>query len=409
MRTRLLLLVLLATWSGCRPGSPEGWPGEVVDSAGVIVVRNPVESLWSPSEGWWVQETLRIGGDESVPGSLFGYVTDATLGDDGRIYVLDQQAQAVRVFGVDGSLETTLGGPGEGPGELGRLVTSVVKHQDELLVVDWGQHRLTRYGVDGSVRPSRPLPHAPGVRSWWDEGADGGIYLRTLKRVTSAEGRWGAEDHLLRWDGAAGIDTLFTFDYPQTDLGTRGAARLPPVVDAPAWAVLPDGSTAWTDLSADELRIVSPDGSLRLVRAPSWVPHDPSEAEEEALLRGVAARIVMLGGSADAVEQVPVDYPRTLPVLTDVRAGPEETVWVQRAGSIRDVHPMALNTPDPPRGWGGGAWEVLDREGRFLGTVDLPPRFRLLDIRGDVLLGIQADQDWVDHVVVMNLIRPGTP
>ena len=117
----------------------------------------------------------------------------------------------------------------------------------------------------------------------------------------------------------------------------------------------------------------------------------------------------MLGGSANAVEQVPLDYPQTLPVLTDVRAGPDATVWVQRAGSIRDVHPMALNTPDPPRGWGGRAWEVLDRDGRFLGTVDLPPRLRLMDIRGDLLLGIQADQDWVDHVVVMNLIRPGTP
>lgn len=117
----------------------------------------------------------------------------------------------------------------------------------------------------------------------------------------------------------------------------------------------------------------------------------------------------MLGGMASAVDEVPVDHPETLPVLTDVRAGPEGSVWVQRAGSLRDAHPMALNTDDPPRGWGGARWEVLDREGRYLGTVDLPTRFRLMEIRGDTILGVQADRDLVDHVVMLKLNRPGSP
>ena len=67
-------------------------------------------------------------------------------------------------------------------------------------------------------------------------------------------------------------------------------------------------------------------------------------------------------------------------------------MWVQRAGSLRDAHPMALNTDDRPRGWGGPRWEVLDREGRYLGTVDLPARFRLMEIRSDTILGVQADR-----------------
>ena len=410
MSRRLPLALLAVTLTGCGPDRVPDWSGEVLDSAGVTVVINPLEPLWSADQGWWVEEAVRISGDEAVPESLFGYVADAALGVGGRIYVLDQQAQAVRVFGPDGTFLESLGRPGEGPGELGSLATSVLATEDEVLVVDWVQHRLNRYdATDGSVRPSSPLPHAPGARSWWDEGGDGRIYLRTLVRVVDEEGRWGGEDHLLRWDGGTAADTVLAFDYPQTDLGARGDPRLPPIVDAPAWHVLADGTVAWVSLFTPELRMMAPDGTERRIRSRGWVPHAPSAAEEEALTRGVAARIVMLGGSASAVEQVPLDPPEILPILTDVRAGPAETVWVQRAGSLRNVHPMALNTPDPPRGWGGTTWEVLDRDGRYLGSIGLPPRFRLMALRGDTLLGVQADRNLVDEVVVLNLHRPGSP
>ncbi|UCC26158.1 MAG: 6-bladed beta-propeller [Gemmatimonadales bacterium] len=410
LRPLRALLCLLTFSAGCGEEVSPGWSGAIVDSAGVTIVRNPLQPIWAPEEGWWVEELFRVGGDESVPASHFGYVADAALGEDGRIYVLDQRAQAVRVFDSDGGLVRSLGGPGEGPGELGRLATSVLESGGEILVVDWVQHRLSRYDVaDGRVLPSLPLPHAPAAQSWWESGGDGEVYLRSLSRSRATDGGWSSDDWLLRWVDEARTDTVLRFEYPATGLGARGAPRLSPVVNAPAWAVLEDGRVAWTTLSADELRMVSPAGGVRLVRGASWVPHAPSQAERDALVRGVAARIVMLGGMASAVDEVPVDHPETLPVLTDVRAGPEGSVWVQRAGSLRDAHPMALNTADPPRGWGGPRWEVLDPEGRYLGTVDLPPRFRLMEIRGDTILGVQADRDLVDHVVILNLNRPGNP
>lgn len=409
MRTPFLPLLLLAVLPACGEDAAGGWPGEMVDSAGVTVVRNPLEPLWTPEEGWWVEEALRVGDDPAVPESLFGYVADATLDGEGRILVLDQQAQAVRVFGPDGTFLRTLGGPGEGPGELGRLTTSLLARDGEVAVVDWVQHRLTRYAAEGEVLPSTLLPHAPGTRSWWEPGPDGGYWFRTLVMALDQEGRWTGQDHLQRWVPGSDPDTLLTFGYQTTDLGARGAPRLPPVVESPAWAVLPGGTVAWTTLSSTRIRLEGPDGALRLVGREAWMGRAPSPAEEAVLEERVGERLEMLGGSADAVDQMPVDHPEILPVLTDLHAGPEGTLWVQRAGPVGDVHPMALNTPDPPRGWGGTVWEVLDREGRYLGSVELPPRFRLMEIRGDRILGVQADANLVDQVVVLNLVRPGTP
>ncbi|HSG49558.1 MAG TPA: 6-bladed beta-propeller [Longimicrobiales bacterium] len=414
MRAAFLLSlgILTAVSAACDAGG-EGapdWGGTVRDSAGVTVVTNPPAPLWSPAEGWWVEETLRVGGDPAVPEALFGYVADVALDPEGRLYVLDQQARAVRVFDRDGSYLHSLGGPGEGPGELGALATSVVVRDGEVWVADWTQSRMNRYGADGTVLPSFPLPHAGGARSWWEEGADGAVYARTLSMAPGPGGAWEGRDHLLRLSGEpdapVSADTVLSFEYAAADLGARGAPRLPPVVNAPAWTVLPSGAVAWTTLEAAEVRLLGPGGTERLIRSAAWAGHPPSDGEKAALRVLVGERLEMLGGSAEAVNQLPVDFPGSLPVLTDLRAGPEGTLWVQRAGSMREVHPMALNTPDPPRGWGGTAWEVLSPEGRYLGTLELPPRFRVMGISDSTVVGVQSDLLRVDHVLLLDLHRP---
>lgn len=416
MRARLLLTlgIPVALSAGCVAGEDDvpGWGGTLRDSASVALLTNPVAPLWSPEEGWWVEEVLQVGGNPAVPETLFGYVADVAVDGEGRLYVLDQQARAVRVFDAAGGLVRTLGGPGEGPGELGALANSVLVRDGEVWVADWGQDRMNRYAADGTVLPSFPLPHAPGTRSWWEEGADGGVYVRTLSMAPGSDGVWQGRDHLLRLSGAPGglvsADTILAFAYDAPDLGTPGSPRLPPVVNAPAWTVLPDGSVAWTTLDAAEVRLVAPDGTERRVRSTGWVAHPPSDGERAALRILVGERLEMLGGTAEAVDRLPVDFPPTLPVLTDLRVGPGGTIWAQRAGPVREVHPMALNAADPPRGWGGTAWEVLSPEGRYQGTLELPPRFRVMAITDSTVVGVQSDPLRVDRVLILELHRPRT-
>ena len=52
-----------------------------------------------------------------------------------------------------------------------------------------------------------------------------------------------------------------------------------------------------------------------------------------------------------------------------------------------------------------GIFDVIDRDGRWLGTLTLPPKFRPLQIGADFLLGVQLDEDDIPSVVVYGLER----
>ena len=402
--TALALIALVA--SACTDAPAAGWSGEVRDSAGVAVVRNTGAPMWSDGEAWRASEDLTIGGDEARPETLFGHVADVAVDDAGRMYVLDQQAQAVRVFRPDGRTVGTIGRPGEGPGELGRFTFSALVRGDTLLVVDWGQGRLSRFGTDGAFLASERLPTTGAARSWWAAGPDGPLF-RSLERYTDDEGRWQGRDVLLRYRGEGTADTVLAFDYPQSDIGLRGAPNVPLVINTPSWTVLDDGRVAWLTLEDPRIRIHAPDGRLvRTVGSDVWTARAPTAAENRALEEKLGEKLEMLGGSRDAASQIPVEHPERLPAITAVQAGPDSTLWVQRMGAVEDVHPMAVNSPDPPSGWGGTTWDVLDREGRWMGSVELPAGFRLFRTRGDRLYGVRRGELDVEEVVRLRLERP---
>jgi hypothetical protein len=403
----LACVVALGCEAGDRPGGDGAvWSGEIEDSTGVTIVLNPPP----PSDGAWgdwrVEERLAVGPTSGRPETDFGYVADVALEAD-TLYVLDQFAQTVHVFGPDGSLVRGVGGPGEGPGELSRFATTLLLvRADTVMIADWGQGRMHRFGRDGSFVDALSLP-GEGARSWWRVAGDGRVHFRALTRYVDEESRWRGEDRLLRaadaWDHP---DTVFSFAYREADLGGPGRPALPLVVNAPTWEVLPDGRLVWTTLDDTRLRVHDSTGSLeRLIGAEDWVPRPLAPSDEAALLELMGDKLVFLGGTRATVQQLDTEVPETLPPVTTVRAGPEGTIWVQRLGRVADAHPMALNTPDPPTGWGGALWDVLDAEGRRVGAVDLGPRVRVTRVLDDRVVGVRRDELGREEVVVWALER----
>ena len=47
---------------------------------------------------------------------------------------------------------------------------------------------------------------------------------------------------------------------------------------------------------------------------------------------------------------------------------------------------------------------VIGPDGEWLGTVETPPRFRILDVAGGLVLGVELDEMDVENVVVYELI-----
>jgi hypothetical protein len=88
-----------------------------------------------------------------------------------------------------------------------------------------------------------------------------------------------------------------------------------------------------------------------------------------------------------------------------VRAGPDNTIWVQRRGTIEDIDAMAVNSSDTPERFGGTHWDVLDAEGKSLGFVQFPRGFRPYDVRDTRVYGVTTDSLGVQRIGVVQLKR----
>lgn len=53
-------------------------------------------------------------------------------------------------------------------------------------------------------------------------------------------------------------------------------------------------------------------------------------------------------------------------------------------------------------------YTVISADGEWLGTVEAPPRFRVLDVAGGLVLGVQLDDMDVENVVVYEMVGEGS-
>lgn len=140
-------LTLLLAFACTTETSP--WSGTITDSAGVTIVKYTHAGMWAEGERWTVEEEMRFGALEAKAEYQFGQIGWITVASDGDIYITDTQAQQVRVFTSDGQHIRTVGGPGNGPGELGRNARYLmVTPGDTLIVPDPTNRRINRYAPD---------------------------------------------------------------------------------------------------------------------------------------------------------------------------------------------------------------------------------------------------------------------
>lgn len=93
---------------------------------------------------------VSIGVAEGESPYLFGWVSDAEFLEDGALAVVDRQASLVRIFEPDGVYRTTLGGFGEGPGEMNVPLALLAPGPGSLWVVD-GPEGLHRFREDAGA------------------------------------------------------------------------------------------------------------------------------------------------------------------------------------------------------------------------------------------------------------------
>lgn len=407
----LLLLPILPILQACGGGAG-AWEGTVTDSAGVAVVMNTPTPMWRANDAWTVEENLRIGTVAGEPEYQFGQLGFVDAGPDGTIYAMDAQAQEVRAFDPQGQYLRTIGGPGGGPGELGQGTVFVyVDPNGGLVIPDLVNRRVNRYTAAGEPIGSFPIEIQAGVPTVWvldDSGR-----LMTQLRGLNVPGMAALEegDPIVVYDTTgAVVDTVAVLPKGQTLAGvTEGQFSMVLFSPEPVWDLAPDGSIYYALNDQFRILVNDPQGNLVRIINKGVERKLVEERDKEAIRRLLREQWTQFGVPPAQLEQLMqgIGFAEYFPAFGQLFIGPEETLWVQKIRSARDMAAGAEEEVEfDPQDIGSPEWEVFDSEGRFLGVVTMPDRFRPVNVEGENIYGIWRDELDVQYVMRLQVDRP---
>ncbi|HSG82625.1 MAG TPA: hypothetical protein VLC48_10265 [Gemmatimonadota bacterium] len=396
--------LILAVFLAACGGAESRWAGTMSDSAGVTIVSNTDVGIWATGEEWTFEEELRIGSVEGDTEYQFGEVGRMAVDSKGRIFVLDGQAQHIRVYLPDGTYEQTVGARGGGPGELRAGLAVLVGPGDSLLVPDGQNLRVNRYAPDGSSAGSFRMVLEEGRPMAWKASTTGIVaeQIRPLSMLLPGEAVENPEDVILHVaiDGTV-IDTLLEFPSGRS-LGPQGMTLY---ATEPAWDLSDDGQLVFG--AADEYRIsVYADGQLRRIITRPFERRPVADQDIEAILGEMERRWDEAGISPEVRERIwsRIHFSDFYPAFQAVAIGPQGTIWVGRVKPASELNAKELEYYHE---WPVHEWDVFDAEGRLLGTVTMPERFNPMAFRGDKVYGAWRDELDVGYVVVLRIVGVG--
>lgn len=343
-----------------------------------------------------IPKPLLVIGDDGDPDAEFVRIGTAFRTSSGAFAVVEVSGTDIRIFGPEGQFLRRLGRSGEGPGEF-RRIAKLFASRDTLFVYDGVLRRLTLYTVNGRLLKTLPFEYPPEEGSlaiigrqrsgaWvvataahtpgWSNGP--GVY-RDTSRVGVLPGSLSGA---VRWFGMVPGMTFFV----HTPVGRQSEWRVGalPFSPGPIIASLQD-SVLVGDLSSFHIRYHAPNGRvsrvLQLPRPP--VPSGFSRAMSEDLARARTqpdSAYVRLGYAA--AEKHPRQIWERLVVADD------GTLWL----GVSDPSPGAARR-----------YLAVTPSGRVAGSWLLPPRSRLLSVKGSELLVVVKDTDDVERIIVIRI------
>jgi hypothetical protein len=380
----------------------------VEDSAGVQLVRNTPTPFWGEADGWALEDVRTIGEAAGDPDYQFGQIAGLGITSDGRIVLVDQQAQHLKVFSPDGVYERTIGQPGSGPGEFGPGVGPVlVGRGDTLIVPDLGNQRVNVLSADGSDPADFRMSFERGIPARWDMTENGDlVYQLRALNLPNTEQR-DTLDLIVRADyTGAVLDTLltpkrgesFTFD-------EDGQPKRMVFSPEPVWSLVGQDGLGFAISDAFRISLHDASGNLtRVVTVP--VERQPvTQADIDFFIETVERLASEQGAPPQQIEIIlsTFNFADHFPAFLQMMPGPAGSLWVQRIQVPTQMSEDERATWNPQLDIGASEWDILDSEGRYLGVIDMPHRFQPVTFEGDLVYGIWRDEFDVQYVRVMRV------
>ncbi len=399
MRRRTIVFLfpaLLLVSGGC--GSSEGrassaWSG-TIDTlpSGQIVVSNPTTPVWRAGDEWRVVEEIRIGTLEGDGPDMFGDITSLEVDPEGRIWILEGQAQEIRVFGPDGRHVRTVGRQGGGPGEFARALQIRRGPDGNMWVIDPQNNRISVLDSAGTYLEGKQTPGGYIIIPWPGGFDAAGNYYSPVPLPSDGAFSMG----LMRLDSSfTPIDTVAIprdpvererFEIRREDMRWL---RSIPFTGGFDWRLAPSG-TLWGMLTGEyRLFQLSLTGDTLRTITREFTPLPVTDADMDRARENLES-FIRNGGKVDWSK-----IPSTKPATEDFFFDDEGNLWVA---------PVTTQEDD------GQLFDVFDPDGRFLGTLRTPfplATYPVPIIRNATIYGITEDELEVPYVVRARIEKGG--
>lgn len=387
----LLLLPLPVLAVACTSDAPAsvGWTGTIDTlSTGVVVTHNPDRGLWESGEAWQVVEVARIGTVTGDGPDAFGRLGAAVEDALGRVWVLDQQARMIHVFGSDGQWVRTIGQEGGGPGEFTRPVAIERAPDDRMWVIDTGNARYSVFDTAGVFITSYRREIGASAYPWPGGIDDQGRLYDYTYTTRPVQTRWLVRRDLD--DATAAADTFLLPEPPAAEDVVTGAitggvlTASVPFGSRFIWSLARDGRVLYGMTGDYRIHVARVDGTpTRIIEKEATRESVTSEQRDQA--REQMQGVIDQGVRFDA-SMVPDRHPSIDTMFADDLG----YIWVR-------PHRAPAPGDDEIPGLRLVSWDVFDPDGRYLGRLpDLPGT---ISVRGNHIVGIALDELGVNYVL----------
>jgi hypothetical protein len=353
---RLSWVVWLAVpgLAGCTDRLPE-WTGRVVEVEGVRHVENPPEPLASSGE---VSQALRWSTNGPDHGGFWENPNKVHVYDD-LIYLVDRRASRIRVITTNGELKPSIGEPGEGPGQYGRIIDAIPTEAG-LFVVDGGNGRVEILTSSNELASSHPLGRV--VFS----AARLGDRAITVFGLSGSEQGWTEMDA----DGNRQPHEFPDFEAPEGSAGPSSSAS--------TWGK----RLVRLRYTSPQIRIYSGMGDLEQVFDVPLPTEEATDGEVEEIVRQVSS-VLARDGLPSGVIQQQVDQ---------IRARPREKLRFRKIVFDDDAGLAAIWEQNPEDfGSGNASLHLLSIDGIYLAELEFDRPWADFALTGAVLYVLSRD------------------
>ena len=383
-----------------------GRAGSVFLYAGLALALNPCAAVagvqdqasvgvWDlhPEQRWQVSESLRIGERDGEGPAVFGYARCIAVDPMDRIWVVEVEADEIRIFGADGSFVRNVGTMGEAAREFRDVGTAFPGPGEEIWVLEHSVRQYQIYDTAGTWIESHEfvLGRSPGVTQAWT--GQGLMVVReasspnvsTVRFYERVDGALRATERTAVWPGMRFPTQPVTTGrggYTFTVQAGIPFATRPRIFfgsDLDLWVA---GQIGLGRYGVARVALGTLEDLLAIAHR-----YEPV-AVQDSIRRAAADSLIArhTGGTRRLLTDIDWrEFPRHYPAFESIHVSANGEVWVRRTLERGRV-----------------GFDVFAPDGRYLGQPLVPPSLGTMEIQVITENGIYAidtDNDGVEYVV----------